>query len=69
MIILLLFLLVFFMMGFLLSDVYETFDFMWVQNRNLSIFVFIVSFVLIYYFLYDYVLFLIYFFSDPNFFN
>jgi hypothetical protein len=69
MIIFLLFLLVFFMMGFLLSDVYETFNFMWVQNRNLSIFVFIVSFVLIYYFLYDYVLFLIYFFSDPNFFN
>ena len=69
MIILLLFLLVFFMMGFLLSDVYETFDFMWVQNRNLSICVFVVSFLITYYFLYDYVLFLIYFFSDPNFFN
>jgi len=69
MIILLFFLLVFFMMGFLFSDIYETLDFMWIQNKNLTICILLISFVLIYYFLYDYVLFLIYFFSDPNFFN
>jgi len=67
--ILLFFLLVFFMLGFFFIDLYETLDFMWVENRNLTICILLISFVLIYYFVKDYVLFMIYFFSDTNLFN
>jgi len=57
------------MLGFFFIDLYETLDFMWVENRNLTICILLISFVLIYYFVKDYVLFMIYFFSDTNLFN
>jgi len=63
------FLLVLFILGFFFIDLYETLDFMWVENKNLTIFILLISFVLIYYFLYDYVLFIIYFFFDTNLYN
>jgi len=69
MIVLFLFLLVFFMLGFFFFDMYDTLHIMWSENKYLTISIFLITFGLIYYFLYDYVLFLIYFFSDPNIFN
>lgn len=54
------------MLGFFLFDMYDTLRIMWSENKYLTISIFLITFGLIYYFLYDYVLFLIYFFSDPN---